>query len=83
MNIKQFEISTRSRYSWTNMHDNSYVICRKCSGPLLPSEFATAVTDYGKIIPERLPERCTDCENRKRMKKEEKAKESKQEKVSK
>lgn len=72
MNAKQFEISTHSRYSWTNMHEHNFVLCRKCSAPLTPTEFSSAIGDLGKIVAARLPERCEDCETRKRLKKEEK-----------
>lgn len=79
MNTRQFEISIRSRYSWTNQHNHDYVLCRKCNQPLLPSEYGIAI-ELGKILPDKLPERCAECETRKRLKKEEKSRESKLEK---
>ena len=82
MNAKQFEISTHSRYSWTNMYEHNFVLCRKCSGPLTPTEFSSAISELGKVVVARLPERCADCEMRKRLKKEEKAREAKEEKVT-
>jgi RNase P subunit RPR2 len=72
MNDKQYEISTRSRYSWTNMFAYNFVTCRKCTAPLLPAEFGPAISDIGKIVVARLPERCAECETRKRLKQEEK-----------
>lgn len=72
MNPKQFEISKRSRYSWTNLHNHNYVVCRKCTTPLLPEEYAGAIGDESKIIAARLPDRCGECEARKKLKKEEK-----------
>ena len=80
MNAKQFEISTHSRYSWTNLHEHNFVPCRKCCAPMTPTEFGSAIDDLGKIVAARLPERCSDCEMRKRLKKEEKAREAKEEK---
>lgn len=74
MNAKQYEISTRSRYSWTNLHAHNFVTCRKCCTPLLPSEFASGINplDETKIVVAKLPERCAECETRKRLKQEEK-----------
>lgn len=72
MNAKQFDISTHSRYSWTNLHAHNFVPCRKCCAPMTPAEFGPAVSEIGKIVVARLPERCTDCETRRRLKKEEK-----------
>lgn len=72
MNDKQWEISTHSRYSWTNLHAHNFVTCRKCCTPLLPAEFGPAISDIGKIVVARLPERCAECEVRKQLKKEEK-----------
>jgi len=69
MNAKQYDISTRSRYSWTNLHKHNFVPCRKCGAPLVPSEFTPAVNDVsGKIVTARLPDRCAPCEVRKRDK---------------
>jgi RNase P subunit RPR2 len=72
MNAKQYEISTHSRYSWTNLFAHNFVTCRKCTTPLLPAEFGPAIGELGKIVPARLPERCAECETRKRLKQEEK-----------
>jgi hypothetical protein len=81
MNIKQYEISTGSRYSWTNLHANNFVTCRKCMGPLRTAEYQHTI-ENDKVVVARLPDRCTDCEERKRLKKEERkeaAKEMKKE----
>jgi RNase P subunit RPR2 len=72
MNAKRFEISTHSRYSWQNLHQHNYVTCRKCTTPLLPAEFSPAIGALGKIVVASLPERCAECETRKRLKQEEK-----------
>ena len=68
MNTKQFEISTHSRYSWTNLHAHCFVPCRKCSGPHTPAEFGGAISELGKVVAARLPDKCGDCLSRKKEK---------------
>lgn len=75
MNAKQYEISTRSRYSWTNLHEHNFVSCRKCNAPMTPVEFGPAVGDLSKIVTARLPDRCTDCANAKALAKTKKKEE--------
>lgn len=62
MSPKQFDISIRSHYSWTNLYRHAFVPCRKCSVPLLPLEFTPAISETnGKIVAARLPDRCSGC----------------------
>lgn len=59
---KRVEIANKSRYSYHNVYNRSYVLCNNCKSPLTKAEFSGAIDpESGKIVEALLPENCSAC----------------------
>ena len=59
---KRVEIANKSRYSYHNAYNGSFVLCKNCKSPLTKAEFSQAVdSESGKIVEALLPDNCSAC----------------------
>lgn len=59
---KRVEIANKSRYSYHNTHNGSYVLCNNCKSPLTKAEYSAAIDpETGKIVESLMPESCSAC----------------------